>query len=193
VNREEAALLFTGNSQDEIASEFEAKLFELKQFFIQNVPIRKVWNSKLKKLERLDFARRVLCDLPVDTAIYGVYPIPDFSNDLLTAFNQYQTEKNMIRQKILMSSTFSDLLNSAHTYLTLTDNYASLWSCDDAGLGEVVVSKSPDDMLILNEIKSVEEEGLKTFKDLIDLPDDHVLILESKRLTLLLKMNQDAR
>ena len=69
--------------------------------------------------------------------------------------------------------------------------YAKKWpGIDSEGLDRPVISKEPDPMDLIQEIKSAKEKGIVNFSELLELDQDNILIKEAIRLSLWLNLEK---
>jgi hypothetical protein len=175
------ALAYLG---EEWQDSFEEEIFLLKQQLISLVPINKLYQSKLKKWEKLEEAFRVLGGT-IEYQHFSLITIPVFFNDILNSFTLYQENRNDFKLKLLNTTNLSDAKIILDAFIELESLYASLW-LDEEVDENIIVSNIPDPMEILNAIKSLENLRCKTFDDLKEMIKavPEILIREQKRLTL---------
>jgi hypothetical protein len=110
--------------------------------------------------------------------------------NILECFNYYQTFKNNLKSRLNKCNNALEINICISQLIQLEKEYAENWSVSKIlPDNEVIISKEPDPMLILNAIKEFNLLGGKNFNDLNRMknisPD--LLINESKRLSLYLK------
>ena len=180
MTRDEAFAYLGGEWEDT----FEEQIFLLKQQLISVLPVNKLYQSKLKKWEKLEEAFRVLGGT-IEDQHFSEITIPVFFNDILISFTLYQESRNDFKLKLLNTINLSDAKIILEAFIKLECVYAALWFYE--GLDDdIVVSNVPDPMEILIAIKSLENLGGKTFDDLKEMIKavPEILIKEQKRLTL---------
>lgn len=170
---------------DELQDALEEQLFELKRFFISRAPIRKLFQSRLDKLEKIHQALEVLA--PDFDFSYNL-PVVSFpeSGNILEVFQAYQQENRRLKTGISQSANPLDIHALAERLLALEKAYAEKWAIEPKG-EKTLVSKESDPMEILGAIKAFREKGGKSFEDLKKEENTapRALINEMKRLSLL--------
>jgi hypothetical protein len=169
---------------DDLNEEIETRLFEIKNFFLSKIPVQKLVDSRIIKLEKItDFA--LLLDLNFQDS--SVDAIELKGKKVLEIYAAYQQEKQKIRLELLNSSNPKEILAKATSLIKLEKLYASKWYFDKLDCSEIIVSKEPDPMIILQEIKKMEELALFAFEDYKKSQKSmsQILLNEMKRLSLL--------
>jgi len=163
---------------------FEEQIFLLKQQLISVLPVNKLYQSKLKKWEKLEEAFRILGGT-IEEQYFAEITIPVFLNNILNSFTLYQESRNDFKLKFLNTINLRDAKILLQAFNKLECVYAALW-LDEVVDENVVVSNVPDPMEILSAIKSFENLGGKTFDDLKEMIKavPETLKREQKRLTL---------
>lgn len=193
MNKNEARLLLNISEDENLDDVWEGKLFEQKQFFLTRPPIAKVFRSRLSKLEKMYSAYSFLTGNELDSNFDDSKKIdlPKFSNIVKEAFNQQQTERMKLKSLILNAKSPVKLKQVIESWLKLEKLYMEKWLVSEniEVDSEVVISKEPDPMYILEDIKTIEKAAneMITFEylknNLSSLPKR--LVSEIKRLNLL--------
>lgn len=188
MTQEEARLFFPYSESDDLSDLYVERIFEYKQFFLSKTPIRKVFESKLEKLIQMDKAYTVITENESIPSEAEISETPGFSDNILEAFNQWETLKGKSKQLIMFSQTALSLQENVLNYLKLVDEYRLKWYTEDEINIEISqLSKDEDPMEILSEIKLFEQEGGIYFEDILKLGTNSFLLKEMKRLSLLVK------
>jgi hypothetical protein len=106
-------------------------------------------------------------------------------------FREYSSLRNVLKQKIMASNTISDIENIVLNLLQETRLYANAWTYDHESLDGVLVSNEMDQMNVLNQIKKLEAFEPIAIEAIQKLDAENVLVRESKRLSLWLKLDQN--
>lgn len=197
MNKNEARLLLNISENENIDDVWEQKLFEQKQFFLTRPPIPKVFRSRINKLEKLYSAYLVLKDEKTESEfIENQYNnFPEFSDCIKEAFNQQQAERMKVKSQILRSENPTNLAKVIENWLELEKRYMKKWTIPEEveKNSDIIISKEPDPMYILEDLKTVEESNNEdiTFdflkNNLSSFPKR--LISEFKRLNLLYQIS----
>lgn len=186
---EEAQIHFKYNDLHDLDDQFESQLFEYKQFFTSKPPVRKVFQAKLKKLDQMHLAYQILGG-KLELSTYNPLII-NFDKDLVTAFQSYYKVRGELKQRIMQASDVADLRKMILHLLTETKLYASVWQFNHEDYDGILVSSESDEMLIYKELCEFESENPVTIEAINKLDCENVLVRESKRLSLWLKLDQD--
>lgn len=187
---EEARIYFVATDEDALENEFLTTLFMHKNFFINTSPIPKVFLSRLKKLTKIQEAYNALGGVEEGFAFEEVKSnYKDIS--LGEVFREYSLIRNVLKQKIMASNTINAIEHIVLNLLEETRLYADAWSYDYESLDGVLVSNEMDQMNVLNQIKKLEAVGPITIEAIQKLDSENVLVRESKRLSLWLKLDQN--
>ena len=191
MNKLEAELLFKDRGEESYTDYYQELLFEFKKFFIQKPPIHKTFKAKLAKLSKLNKAIAVLTGETTEQSFE--YLLPRFKDEVKDSFSLYYEERNQLNQRITLSNSGVQIVEIVEGILQLMDAYSAIWPFIEEESITVKVGVEPNPMELLKSIESFEQSGFSRFEDINKLPIDHLLVLESKRLTLLRKMNADVR
>lgn len=191
MTEEEALLYLPVSDDDDLLDEYEAKLFEHKQFFMGRMPISKVFLARVSRLEKLEQAYVVLGGTGHEASI-SLETDEVKGGTMKEVFNQYQSIRGQVKVGLLQTRNALDLIVLVKQLLNVTKSYAQHWQQDfsEEELKGVIVGKEPDPMDVLKEIVDLEQKGDKGFTALGSLGHEHLLVMESKRLSLLLKMEK---
>ncbi|RYM33533.1 hypothetical protein ERX46_11380 [Brumimicrobium glaciale] len=195
MTKEQAHLFFPNPKEEDLEDLWEQRLFEQKQFFLTRPPLRLVWMSRLKKLEKQFEAYLVLIDQenPKENIQNHLESEIIFSDEFVAAFHQFHKQRNVYKSKLLQAQTYDALVNVIDEWLATEFLYAEFWKVEESEHNEIEVirSKEPDPMDLLKDLK--ETEKLIDSKRIKDLKENYNILSENvkkevKRLTLLTKV-----
>lgn len=187
MTREEAQKYFNGTGEDDLEDAYEEQLFEYKQFLLSKAPISKLYESRQKKLAKLGEAYELLMDR--HTSELPGMNIPEIASPVIAeAYLAFQKAKNELKRQISNASSAWQLLQLSEALVALEKSNASLWAAETAD-DDVIVSREPDPMYLLEAIKTYRTSGGETFVQLKNLENNPpaLLVQEMKRLSLLFK------
>ncbi|NRA10321.1 MAG: hypothetical protein HRT57_00020 [Crocinitomicaceae bacterium] len=187
---EEARIYFAATDEEDLENELLTELFKHKNFFIGTSPIPKVFLSRIKKLNKIQEAY---------IAVGGVEENSDYSKvssnydaaSLGETFREYNSLRSTLKQRIMASNNIDDIKNSVLNLLEETRLYARVWNFEYDNMDGVLVSNEMDQMNVLNQIKKLEAFEPITIEAIQKLDSENVLVRESKRLSLWLKLDQN--
>jgi hypothetical protein len=182
----EEAILFFGGDEDELLDGYENLLFSYKNYFLTKPVISKLYFSQFKKMELLREAAEKL-EMKIESK-ENDQPDLFFSNCIIADFQLYEKRKAEVKMMILNSASVDELKHAAGMMLKLQAGYIDLWpDLASVDLDEVVISKEPDPMELLQDLKELSKQGVDRFEQLkISLCETHVTVFnEWKRLSLL--------
>lgn len=193
MTKEEAASILNVSLEadfEEIEEQFEQLLFERKKFFLQKIPIQKLFEPKLKIIHQLIEAYELVSEEKLEhvTPLKTIEFQFDHSS-LLISFNKYHLYRNQLKQGLINASHFDAIEQIATELIKLESAYAALWYQDELGTQHTIVGTFPDEILLLSALKNYLEMGGKSFEDLKKMKNNppEILIQEMKRLSLLYK------
>lgn len=165
---------------------YEEKLFLFKQFFTQRPIIWTTFQAKLSKLNLLQQACNTF-GLTIPFPVSNEQDRVIWSDSILESFQNYQHVKSGLFHKIHHSNSPMDLKIQIDSLLNITTHYYQLWPDTGIDQKELLLSKEPDPMEILREIKIINGKGILFFKDLSKLSnsENNMVVRESMRLYLL--------
>lgn len=164
---------------------FEEAFFQSKKQILEIIPIRKLIDPKLKKLNQLQVAYQVLGG-EIEEGKTGEKDEVEFSNVMIDSFNKYQTQKNRLRLKLFNALSPNQVFLFGESLVELELRHAFLWN-DELKMEMKTLLKAPDPMEVLMAIKVYKENGGITFDDLKEGKNNppQLLIEEKNRLSLL--------
>jgi hypothetical protein len=194
---EKEALIVLGalDSDDDLRDILEDALFEIKQFIISKPLISKLIDGQVKKLEKLSEAVRVLNLDSKDSSFLIEESIHQYTNEsILSVYNSFELIKAQLKQLLSSEESPSEMILIVTQLVKLQHDYSSYWPFVDVTEDEgVIISKEPDAMELLAEIKKMSAEGIIAFQQLIQISLDNYPAIkqEMKRLSLLRKKENE--
>lgn len=186
----EARIFLNLQEEGDAFDAYEEQLFHYKQFFTSRPVISATFRAKLKKLDKVQEAAHVLGIHVLERAISTEVKFSG-THILLDAFMEMQTLKSNLFQKIHQASSVRELNAEVTNLLSLFFDYSALWPESKSDPSAVILSKEPDPMDVLAELKRLKVTGIVSFEDLAkDLTSDSANVSdlikhESMRLFLL--------
>lgn len=183
----EVLAFFKVTDEDELEDAFELLFFEHKQFFLNKVPVKKLVEARISKLEKAGlvysgYLKRQENDVQVEPFIY------DFSvENLLDLFQAFQIAKTHFYLRFQQATSVKEFVAHVRAftemYYTYASNFQGVFELDES----LRVSVENDPMMILNGIKEYESKGGLTLNQLKNFENEppEILIHEMKRLSLL--------
>lgn len=189
MTREEALQLVGIDDLEELEDAFEDLFFEHKKYFLTKVPIRKLLESRYKKLIDLEKAVMLL-EMSIDNA--PIFANVSFQTDalILETYRSFQQAKNQLKAQIANATSIQSLISSVDNLLENELIYAKMWHHESVEITpDVLVSQEVDPMEILHGIQQYKLQNGTTFEQLKNLENNppEILIQEMKRLSLLFK------
>ncbi|MCF8434151.1 MAG: hypothetical protein K9G37_06740 [Crocinitomicaceae bacterium] len=194
---EKEALVVIGalDRDDDLRDLLEDALFEIKQFVISKPLISKLIDGQIKKLEKLSEVVRVLNIDSKNTANSKEEWLHQFSNEsILSVLNSFELKKAKLKQYLSFTDSPSEMIYVISQLIQLQADYSACWPLVEVAEDEgVVISKEPDAMQLLVEIKKMSTEGILAFQQLTQISLDQYPAMqqELKRLSLLRKKENE--
>jgi hypothetical protein len=194
---EKEALIVLGaiDIDDDLRDLLEDALFEIKQFIISKPLISKLIDGQIKKLEKLSEAARVL---NIDSKFTSFIKEDTFqeprNESILFVYNSFELKKSKLKQQLNSADSPSEMIYVISQLIKLQEDYSACWPFVEVTEGEgVVISKEPDVMELLVEIKKMSAEGIVAFQQLAQISLDKYPVIkqEVKRLSLLRKKENE--
>lgn len=194
---EKEALIVLGaiDIDDDLRDLLEDALFEIKQFIISKPLISKLIDGQVKKLEKLSEAVRVLNLDSKNSLFLKEESIHQNTNEsVLSVFNSFELIKAQLKQQLSTEESPREMIFIVTQLIKLQEDYSACWPFVEVTEGEgVVISKEPDAMELLAEIKKMSAEGIIAFQQLTQISLDNYPAIkqEMKRLSLLRKKENE--
>lgn len=174
--------------EDDLIDLYDEKIFDFKQYFLSKTPIFKLFESKLSKLEKIGNAYHLLTNINLEFTETKL----EFNSsqpEILANYLHFQEEKNRIKTKISNSENAFELISWVKNLLELEKMNSQHWFSQLEIDANILVSKEPNPMEILEGIKIFNQNGGTNFDQLKKLENNppEILIQEMKRLSLLFK------
>lgn len=164
MDRTSAVLILGAKEEDDLDELWEERLFEHKQFFLTRPPILKVWEARLDKLQK---QYRAYCHLSSSEVKEGIEKLVSketknelLEQDMLTVFNKHFATRSSFKLRLNQSYNVLEVIRVVRQWIAEELNYAQKWFCEEALNDKernVVVSKEPDPMEILEALKKWQE------------------------------------
>jgi len=170
----------------EIEECYEEKIFAHKQFFLNSLVIKKVYENRLVRIQK---EKEIFDELGfISKELHLNFLLEEFPNSdsILTIYSHYQKLKNNLKLRLFSSNSFENIVFCAMKRLELEMNYSEYWHCEIEQEG-AMTSKENDEMLVLKMIRDFQKNGGETFEDLKknrNNPPEY-LLKEMKRLNLI--------
>lgn len=189
MDKSEARLYFPESAEGTIEDQYDQHVFEWKQFFVNRFPISKLFKSKLEKIRRIEEAYSVLTggQNTTDSTVFDT----SFPRSLKDAYSHFEKERARYRQMLFQAQNLSEVITVVEAFSEYTRCYAQVWKNDFESLDGVIVSKEPDPMALLRALEEAYIKGVVEVSQLSKLSPDSLVVQESKRLSLWLKMEGD--
>ncbi len=187
---EEAKIFFPHTEDDDLQDLYDERFFEYKNFFLSKIPIKKVVDAKINRLLQMENAFRFLQNEEVVSIIIPTtHPTAiEFSDNVLQAFNQWEQQKGMCKQRIVAATTVETLVEAVNYYVQVTQNYWQKWViAPDLEVEVEQLSKEEDPMQLYAAIQQFNVDGGERFEDILTVNNNLFLLKEMKRLSLLAK------
>lgn len=174
--------------EDHLIDLYEEKIFEFKQYFLSKTPIFKLFESKLSKLKKIGNAYSLLTNINIEFTETKL----EFNGsqiEILANYLHFQEEKNRLKTKMSNSENAFELVSWVKNLLELEKMNAQNWFSEIEIDANILVSKEPNPMEILEGIKIYQQNSGFNFDQLKKLENNppEILIQEMKRLSLLFK------
>lgn len=188
----EAKLFFDWNEDEYHGDVFVKKLFEFKTFFITKPPIKKIFLSKLNKLEKMVEAYYFLLKIePLQLDEIQIEKI-DFFYNWHTDFNLLQQQRSFFKQQIFKFNNVNTIRKLIESWMNLEVIYQTIYgSVIEKTVTDKITASVEHDPMELLEILKIENENTPLSLSFLknnteDLPK--LLVNELKRLNLLFKL-----
>jgi hypothetical protein len=194
---EKEALVFlnASESDDDLSDLLEDALFEIKQFVFSKPLISKLIYGQIKKLEKLSEAALVLKIEPKSTFFLKDESFHQPINEtILSVYNSFEFIKAQLKQQLSSEESPKEVILIVTQLVKLQQDYSAYWPFIEVANDEgVIISKEPDAMELLAEIKKMSAEGIIAFQQLTQISLDNYPAIkqEMKRLSLLRKKENE--
>ena len=185
--REQELFAYLGISEiNEIEECYEDKIFAHKQFFLNSVVMKKVFEQRLNRIEK---EKKIFDELGYGSKESSFnFLLEEFpqSNEIITIHTHYQKLKNDLKLRLFSCDSYENIGYCVMKRLELEGLYSEYWNCEYDEEIEIA-SKENDEMLVLKIIREYQENGGRTFEDLKKNRNNppELLLKEMKRLNLI--------
>lgn len=184
----EEALLYLPQGDQELEEVYEARLFEMQQFLLRQVPLTRLFRSKIQGMLRIQEAYEALGG--VSSAKFEIPSLREANSEsLLEAVRTYQDNLSCLKTNVMRSTSFFHLEMLADALLDNMRRYARTLAIDGGETGKI--TQAEDEMEVLRVLKQLEAEGRATKACILELDADNHVRREANRLSLWLKMEKD--
>jgi hypothetical protein len=189
----EEALLFLPLEDQELNEVYEDRLFDMKQFFLRQVPVSRLYASKVEKMKRLQEAYLALGGKDfTDHGSEGEMKL-QIAPTLLESAKVYQGNLSALKAQVMRATSFPQLIKVSERLLKNMRYYAEAFAWKNQETESVRVSQAPDEMELLAELNRLDNQGIQHLARLAELNPDNCVRKEANRLSLWLKMEMDER
>ena len=188
----EAKLFLRITESEDPQENFEEQLFQFKQFFTTKPIIGATFRSRLEKLNNVIIAADVL-GLKIEGDEFVKLEELKLTGNILNDFLSFQDVKSDWMLKVHKSNSPASIKRLVLDILDIASVYESVWKDTGLPFESVILSKEPDPMDLLADIKGANDAGIVTFSDLAnDLTESFGLAKrESMRMFLLHKKEEE--
>lgn len=176
-------------SQEELSSVREGitdEIFEIKNFCIQKVPVLKLFEKRIERVEELAQIQKDLFPEEVISPLEGIDLMPFATNNLRQLFNTYFSNKHKLKQRLFGSQSLTEIAQMMRLMCENEKQFAHTFN--DVGLEQgQIVSKELNPMDIIASVDEAEKNDIYTLDDVKNKLSKLPFILngEIKRLLLL--------
>jgi hypothetical protein len=193
MTREDALMYLPYENEDDIKDIYQEKLFEFKQKVLNAVPSTRLYQIHLKKMALIHDA--YICLTEVDNLkLTAEYKVNVNQNNLKTAWNSYNYNKNEIKLMLANANGFPDvhfllgqLLENQRLFATIFEHLNFIQS------KATIIGKDLDAMELEVEIERFMSRDYSDIKEIEKLDSTNILFQEANRLYLWLKREKSVR
>lgn len=188
---EAEARVFLGVIEEDDPQEgFEHQLFHFKQFFTTKPIIGVTFHSRLEKLKNVRLAAEIL-GLSVEEDEAGELEELKLTGNILADFLSFQGVKSDWMLKVHRTNSPDSIKYLVLDILAKASAYEGMWKNTGLQVESVILSKEPDPMDLLADIKHANEAGIVTFADLANDLTDRFGIAKRESMRLFLLHNKE--
>lgn len=145
---------------------YEQQLFDFKKFFTSKVVMYSTFSSRLKKLQNVEEACKVL-GVAVDDGMLTAINPPVFTEAILQTFLAYQQYKSSCYQQLYAAQSPKNVHYIVSNLLSVTHQFYRCWIPTlPVPSPPPLLSQEMDSMEVLAQLKEAENEGIHTFEQL---------------------------
>ena len=187
MTQQEASGILQVDEDNDLYDAYDEQLFEYRKFFLSKAPVSKLFEARIAKMEKLQQAFEILGGTAPQGSIVSHVPLVS-QPVILDSYQAFQQAKNRLKTQLSNTRSVPELTAVVRMLVQLEHDNAGFWAAESME-EDVLVSKEPDPMYLLEAIKQYESQGGKTFAQLKNLENNPpvLLVQEMKRLSLLFK------
>lgn len=191
MDKSDARIYFISENQEDLLEEYEEVLFQAKNFVLNSIPLRKLYQARIGRLKKIEEAYALL------GGEINIRKVIRFDEVLMgetvkKVFNDFQSKLAELKAQLMIADSLTSVIFLMEQYLELYRLYALNWIVNISGDEKIIISKEPDVMSLRDNIQDFENSGGKHFKDIQQLNKDNPLMIEAKRLSLWIKLENNA-
>lgn len=183
----EVLAFFKVEDEEDLEDAFEQLFFEHKQFFLNKVPVKKLVEARISKLEK---AFALFAQSLDEVEAVKEPEVKFFSFDslnLVDLFQDFQQAKAYFYLQFQQTNSVKTFVYVLRAYCEMYYAYAQKFQGEFEPDDSIRVSVENDSMMILSALKVYESNGGLTLNQLKNMENDppEILVHEMKRLSLL--------
>ncbi len=191
---DEAQLYLPVEDLDELDDVYDVKLHELRNFFLSQVPVRSVFESKIKRMQKMQEAYQVLAGEVINDTFEEIELLPYDQTNVFDLTVAWQQNLSLLRFEVAVSESFPELEVVAGQLLENMRAYAACWNEDFGDVPEDIRMTRPEDEVeLLVELERLSKMSDLQMKDVASLDADNIVRREAIRLSLWNKREADDR
>jgi len=185
MNREEALLYLSLDQDVDLEDIYDERLYELRQFFILNVPTSKVFNAKIDVLEKIQKAYTVLGG-KTKSELFSKVEILDYSTDVVRDLvHRFHENTSKLKTSAISASTVPDLISVANQMVENMRLYAACWRVElPVSVSDVRITQPSDSVDLLIELERLGKAGFNETREISELNSESLVYKEAIRLSL---------
>lgn len=185
MTREEAQLYLPSSDAEEASEVYADLLFEFQQFFLRQVPVSALFNSRFERMRRIEEARRVLIgDVQGDMFAPESfnYDVSDSMYQVVLSFQQHQSR---LKWKVQQCTTLQGLAQVAGALLENYRKYAACWMEENGEIpADVRITQPEDEVELVAALRQLHAAAVDAPEKISGLPAGSIVRRESFRLSL---------
>jgi hypothetical protein len=192
MDKEEALLHLPLDQHDDLEDIYDERLYDLRQFFILNVPTSKVFNAKIVLLEKIQSAYAVLGGGTKNAPVSKVEML-DYSTDVVRDLVRiFHENSSKLKTSAIGASTVPELISVANRMLENMRSYASCWKLElpVSALG-IKITQPSDSVELLIELERLNKSGFSKTGEISQLNSESLVYKEAIRLSLWNKLERN--
>lgn len=189
----EEALLYLSIGELDPEEAYEVRVFEMRQFFLKQVPVSRLYRTKIQRmlLEQEAFEALGVKSFTADFELPVLMQAN--SSSLLDLVRSYQRNSSHIKSALVRASSLAQLMDLSKSLLENMRNYGEGMACSDENGVQPKLTQAVDEMDVLAEVQRLAKEAMDRIECISQLDSDNPVRKEANRLSLWLKMEMDDR